>query len=90
MYVIPYDFVKRCHRTVAEFHDTVLRSLLPTEMETVEAAEFLNRNHVQFVTFPDGRTELHGFGKKLGDLFYGTETDQANGVKFVARFTPSE
>ena len=75
--------VTKLHRAVAEFHENLLRSLLPHEMEVDEAAKYLKENSVQFLVFPDGRTELHGFGKKLGDVFCGVEPPASNdGIRF--------
>ena len=56
-------------------------------MDPEEARQFLTANNVQIVIFPDGRKELHGFGKKLGDVFCGVEQSQ-NGLQFTTRFTP--
>ena len=84
------DYLSKCHQAVAEFKKKLLRSLLPREMDDNEAVEFLTANAVQFVVFPNGREELHGFGKKLGDVFCSVESDDPkNGVHFVTRFTPS-
>lgn len=84
-------FVNRFARAVAEFQEKLLRSLLPREMETEEAWQFLKLNEVRLVIFPDGREELHGFGRKLGDVFCGVEKNpEDNSLHFVTRFTPSE
>ena len=83
------DFTKQWIKTVAEFEQQLLLSLLPHPMDVTEAREFLKANNIQFLVLPDGRKELHGFGKKLGDVFCGTEShDPEKGIRLVAQFTP--
>ena len=84
------DFIEKCGRSIAKFKEELLRQLIPEEMTDEEAVEYLKSNRVCFVTLPDGKEELHGFGKKLGDIFSGIdENEPSQGVNFVNRFTPT-
>lgn len=83
------DLMENYRRSIAEFEHKLLLSLLPHPMDETEAREFVKANGIQFIVFPDGRQELHGFGTKLGDVFCGTEAhDTEKGIRFVTRFTP--
>lgn len=83
------DIVQKCLRSVAEFRERLLRQLIPAGVSDEDAIEFLGGQGVSFVRFPDGREELHGFGRKLGDVFSGVEEEPNEGIKFVNRFTPN-
>ena len=83
------ELIRKCVFSIAEFKEGLLRQLIPEEMTDDEVIEYFKSNRVCFVTLPDGEQELHGFGRKLGDIFSGIdENDPSQGVNFVNRFTP--
>jgi hypothetical protein len=84
-----HDLISRMHRQFDEFKQQLLLSLLPEQMDYRDAIQFLKQNHVRFFEFHDGKQELHGFGRKLGDVFCGIEKDEHDSLNFVTRFTPS-
>ena len=83
------ELIRKCVRSIAEFKEGLLRQLIPEEITDEEAVGYLKSNRVCFVTLPDGGEELHGFGRKLGDIFSGIdENEPSQGIHFVNRFTP--
>ena len=82
------NMMQKCSRSVIKFREDLLRKLIPDGMSDEDAVDFLKEQGIKFVHLPDGREELHGFGKKLGDVFSSVEEDKSNGIKFISRFTP--
>ena len=86
-----YEQVKYQLNSVLTFKENLLRSLVPNSITSdEEAINFLRRNNVRFVEWPDGKQELRGFGKTLGLVEIGVieEDKDAHISHLVNRFTP--